>query len=143
MDEKNAIERLRGFGISITQPRIAIMKYLMTNHIHPNVEDIYHALKGELPKLSLTTVYNTVKIFADYGAVTFLTIDEKNICIEENTTPHGHLLCQRCGKTIDMPLFGLNPDTTTLCGHQISEIHQYYKGVCSNCLAKEKQTKEQ
>ncbi len=140
MDEKSVIERLRGFGISVTQPRIAIMEYLMKNHIHPNVEDIYNALKEQLPHLSLTTVYNTVKVFADNGAITFLTIDEKNICIEENTKPHGHLLCLRCGRTIDIPLQGIDPHTTTLCGHQIDEIHQYYKGICSDCLAAEQET---
>ncbi len=138
MDEKEAIERLRSFGISITQPRIAIMRYLMTNHIHPTVENVYNALKDDLPKLSLNTVYNTIKIFSDFGAITFLTINDKNINIEANTTPHGHLLCLRCGKTIDLPLFGIKPNTKTLCGHQINEIHQYYKGVCSDCLAKEK-----
>ena len=73
MEDKEVIDRLRNLGISITQPRIAIMKYLMTHHTHPNIEEIYHALKDKMPKLSLTTVYNTVNIFATYGAVTFLT----------------------------------------------------------------------
>ena len=141
MYEQMAIERLKGFGISVTKPRIAIMSYLMQNHIHPNVDDIYSALKDSMPSLSRTTVYNTLKQFAENKAVTFLTIDERNVCIEENMAPHGHFLCTSCGKVYDIPLPSENMASDKLDGCRVDEVHLYYKGVCRSCIDKTK-TKE-
>lgn len=43
--------------------RIAIVEYLMENRIHPTADDIYHALCIQVPTLSKTTVYNTMRLF--------------------------------------------------------------------------------
>ncbi|MDO5446225.1 MAG: Fur family transcriptional regulator [Prevotellaceae bacterium] len=131
--EKIAEQRLLEKGMSITRPRVAILSYLMQHHVHPNVETIYSELKEIIPNLSKTTVYNTVKALRDNGLVQTLTIDEKQVCIDEDTSFHGHLLCERCGRIIDVPAQGLTPKRT-IDGHLIHEFHQYYKGVCKECL---------
>lgn len=132
-----AADRLRHFGVSVTRPRVAIMEYLMEHHVHPTVEQVYSALAPEYPSLSRTTVYNTMKMLAEHGAVTLLTIDDRNLNIDENTTPHAHLYCTRCHRIHDLPLQGVSPLQAsyafTLDGHLIQQVHQYYKGVCREC----------
>ena len=132
-----ATDKLRHCGVSITHPRIYIMEYLMTHHCHPSVDDIYSALSPDHPCLSRTTIYNTMKMLANHGAVTLLTIDDHNINIDENTCPHAHLHCTHCGRIVDIPLQGISTlqasHAFTIDGHLVQKVHQYYKGVCLQC----------
>ena len=83
--------------------RMAIMDYMMTHFTHPSVDEIYNALSPKFPTLSRTTVYNTLKLFVEHGAVRMLTIDEHNACFDGDMSLHAHFLCKKCGKIYDMP----------------------------------------
>lgn len=117
--------------------RIAIMNYLMDNRTHPNVDEIYSCLSPSIPTLSRTTVYNTLKLFAENGVVSALTIDEKNICFDADTSMHSHFLCKKCNRIYDVECHVPTEALNTLIseGHNVSETHYYYKGICKNCLA--------
>ena len=115
--------------------RMAIMDYMLTHFTHPSVDDIYNALSPKFPTLSRTTVYNTLKLFVEHGAVKMLTIDERNACFDSDTTLHAHFLCKKCGKIYDMPLHGESRllEGALVDGCEITEIHQYFKGICKDC----------
>ena len=116
--------------------RIAIMQYLMEHPIHPSADDIYTALSPSMPTLSKTTVYNTLKLFSEQGAAQMLTIDEKNTNFDADTSIHSHFLCKRCGHIYDLqcPEAVKKVESLEMDGHQVSEVHYYYKGICKNCL---------
>ena len=132
-------DRLLEHNIKPSMQRIAIMEYLMDNPIHPSADDIYTALSPSMPTLSKTTVYNTLKLFVEHGAALMLTIDEKNACFDSETSLHAHFLCKKCGKIYDLPFSGETKqvERIDMNGFFIEEIHQYYKGVCPACAAKE------
>lgn len=134
----NAYNLLLNHGIKPSVQRMAIMNYLMEYRIHPTVDDIYSALSFSMPTLSRTTVYNTLRLFAEGGAVQVLTIDEKNTCYDIDISEHAHFLCKKCGKIYDLPLTGERIEVTGLGqdGHTITEKHYYYKGICKYCLNK-------
>jgi Fur family ferric uptake transcriptional regulator/Fur family peroxide stress response transcriptional regulator len=130
-------EQLLMHGIKPSLQRMAIMDYLLEHHTHPTAEEIYMALFSSIPTLSKTTVYNTLRLFAEQGVVNMLTIDEKNVCFDANVSPHAHFLCKKCGKIHDVEIKEATgkPDFTgTAAGHEVTEIHYYYKGICVNCL---------
>lgn len=139
MDIAPIKEALANCGISPSRPRVAILMYLRTHYKHPTADEIFHDLKGSVPTLSLTTVYNTLKLFSEKGLCLSLTINDKQVCYDGQTHPHGHLLCGKCGKIHDIvqDKVSLHPAGDFICGHRITEVHYYYKGVCSECLAKE------
>ena len=132
-------ERLLDHNIKPSVQRIAIMQYLMEYPVHPSADDIYTALSPSMPTLSKTTVYNTLKLFVEHGAALMLTIDEKNACFDSETSLHAHFLCKKCGKIYDLPFSGETKqvERIDMNGFFIEEIHQYYKGVCPACAAKE------
>ena len=134
---ESAETRLAEKGLSITQPRVAILTYLMNHHTHPIVDSIYKNLREAYPNLSRTTVYNTIKALKECGLIQMFNIDDKHICVDEDTTPHAHLLCEKCGRVYDLPLQGL-AQRRMIDGCQINEVHQYYKGICKDCLTKNK-----
>ena len=134
---EKAKQRIKDIGVSVTQTRVRILAYLMEHHTHPDLDEIYQALVVSMPTLSRTSVYNTVHLLNRYGLVKILTIDGRQVCVDEDTSAHAHLLCTRCGKVIDMPLQGIDGERQMIVeGNLIEEVHQYYKGICKNCLTK-------
>ncbi len=133
----DTIERLQEHHIRPSVQRISIMDYLMRHRTHPTVDEIYTALAPSIPTLSKTTVYNTLKLLSEHGAIQTLTIDEKNTCYDAETSPHAHFLCKRCGKIYDIMHHEEATQTdssTDIEGHKIQETHYYYKGICKHCL---------
>lgn len=132
----DVIERLQSHQIKPSVQRIAIMDYLMEHRTHPTVDEIYVALSPSIPTLSKTTVYNTLKLLSDHGAIQALTIDGRNACYDAVTAPHAHFLCKSCGRIYDLTptTSDTHPGEMERDGHQIQEIHHYYKGICKQCI---------
>lgn len=138
MTTSATLEYLSEHGIKPSQQRIAVMEYLMKHRTHPTVEDIYHALHGKMPTLSKTTVYNTLKVLTEQGAIQQLTIDEHCSCYDAETAPHAHFRCNQCGKVYDLELKETNlaqlvrlPESL-----QIDMAALYFRGCCPKCQAK-------
>ncbi len=131
----NAVERLQSHHIKPSVQRMAIMKYLMEHRTHPTVDEIYTSLAPEMPTLSKTTVYNTLKLLGEQGAIQVLTIDERNTCYDANTTPHAHFLCKKCNRIYDLMQDACvkNVEIMNEDGHEVQEVHYYYKGICKHC----------
>ena len=126
---------LSGYGIRPSVQRIAIMRYLQNNRTHPTVEEVYEALRTQIPTLSKTTVYNTLKLFIENGAALYVGIDEKNARFDGFTEPHAHFRCKRCGRIIDLPINVQNFLPKDFKG-DIEETYFYIKGICENCYKK-------
>lgn len=141
MKGNEAYERLARHGIKPSVQRLEIMNYLITHRTHPTVEDVYTGLCRKIPTLSRTTVYNTLRMFAEHNAAQMLTIDERRVCYDDETSPHVHFFCRKCGKVIDLKGVTV-PTITNECmaeGCVIDETHLYYKGLCSECCKKIKE----
>lgn len=125
---------LMNAGIRPSVQRLAIFEYVRRSHEHPTAEVVYEALRDELGSLSLTTVYNTLKLFVDAGLVTMLTIDDTFRCFDGDTTSHAHFRCDKCGKIVDIRM---KKDFLSFVdgadGLQIKEAQLYLKGYCSAC----------
>lgn len=143
MKESEAYKRLIDCGIRPSVQRLAIMDYLIEHPIHPTIDDVHQALCKQVPTLSRTTVYNTLRMLSEKKAAQMITIDDHRVCYDGNTNSHVHFFCKRCGKVIDLmsePAPHLTHDIQVE-GNIVQEEQLYYKGICSEC-AKE-MTKEQ
>ena len=126
---------LLSFNVKPSVQRLAIMDYLLTHRTHPSIEEIYLALCDDIPTLSKTTVYNTLKLFVEHGAVQMLTIDEKNVCYDGDISLHAHFLCKKCNKIFDLPAPAADEQVGRMKneGFQMEEMHYYYRGICPHC----------
>lgn len=114
--------------------RMAIMEYLVKNRIHPTVDTVYSHLSPSMPTLSRTTVYNTLKLLVAQGAILAITIDEKNVRYDANTSQHGHFKCRQCGAIYDLAIEPYTPALLESYPHlSIEETHIYCVGVCDHC----------
>jgi len=126
---------LSGYGIRPSVQRIAIMRYIRKNRTHPTADEIFEALKDEIPTLSKTTVYNTLKLFVDNGAALYLGIDEKNARFDGFIEPHAHFRCKKCGQILDLPM-DIDSFLPNNFSGTIEESYFYLKGICEDCKKK-------
>ncbi len=127
------IELLREYGIPPSLQRIKILEYLHNFKTHPTADMIYQALLDEMPTLSKTTVYNTLKTFTEKGILVALSLFENEVRYEYNTDPHIHFKCVNCGKIYDLDkTYDLYKDDE-IDGHKITEHHVNLKGICKSC----------
>ena len=132
--EINVGNRLLELGIKPSLQRIAVLKYLMDHYTHPTADSIFNDLYPSIPTLSKTTVYNTLKLLEEQGAIQTLSIDDKNLRYDADISPHAHFICKQCGSVHDIPL----KDNTVFNNKDsknfiLTECQVYYKGYCMQC----------
>ena len=115
----SAYNKLIALGIRPSIQRVAIMKYLLSHHTHPTVEE----------------VYNTLRMLSEHGAALMITIDDHRVCYDGVTEPHAHFFCKRCEKVYDFEAMEMPRYTGELGkGFRIDDTQLYYKGICPKCL---------
>ncbi len=127
----NTVEVLKAKNIRPSVIRIMIFDYLYANRTHPTVDDIYSSLASDVPTLSKTTVYNTVKLFVEKGLSKSITIEGFQTRYDADTAMHGHFLCKKCGRVYDFNID--NVADNELDGFAIVTKEIYYSGVCREC----------
>lgn len=130
--------RLQSKEIKPTYIRLKILDYLEKNKVHPTAEAIYKALEKEIPTISRTSVYNTLSVFYEKGLATQLFITGLEARFDNNISPHHHFLCEKCSQIIDLDIECSYFKKENVKGHRITELHGYFKGICRDCLKKER-----
>ncbi|CAG9623018.1 peroxide-responsive transcriptional repressor PerR [Sutcliffiella rhizosphaerae] len=133
---KEALETLKQTGVRITPQRHAILEYLIQSMSHPTADDIYKALEGKFPNMSVATVYNNLRVFRGVGLVKELTYGDNSSRFDYVTTDHYHVICDECGKIVDFHYPGLD-EVEALAAHvtgfRISRHRMEIYGVCPEC----------
>ncbi|NPA67920.1 MAG: transcriptional repressor [Chlorobi bacterium] len=130
---QNITLKLTEHNIKPSLQRIKIYEYISKNLIHPAVDTIYEELIKEIPTLSKTTVYNTLKLFEKQNLIRSVNIDETEIRYDARKDTHGHFICTECGKIFD---FNYNYNKIKINGLKEFEITQQnfnIKGICPEC----------
>ena len=63
-------EKCLAKGVKLTEQRKIIAKVMSSSKDHPDVDELYKRVLNIDPKISIATVYRTIKLFADEGIVT-------------------------------------------------------------------------
>jgi len=127
-------DRLLTYGVKPSFQRMAILEYLMIHKTHPTADMIYNDLYPVIPTLSKTTVYNTLRLLTEQGAIQSINIDEKNVRYDGDISNHAHFKCKHCGCLYDLAVEGLDSIEVEGLGKLlVTESHLYYKGYCEKC----------
>ena len=113
--------------------RIRVLKFIVDHKNHPSVDVIYKALVNDIPTLSKTTVYNTLKLLADKGIVSILHLNENELRYDYAIHPHAHLRCIKCHKIFDVEFSEDCFSRRKINGHDILEAQVNLKGICKDC----------
>ena len=121
-------------GIKLSHQRLKVLEYLYQNQCHPTVDQIYIDLQKDIPTLSKTTVYNTLRTLAGVGLVRIITIEDNEVRYDIIIENHGHFKCESCGTIYN---FSINIDlfvSEDLKSFKIEDKNVYFKGICPRCL---------
>ena len=137
---KDALETLKETRVRITPQRHAILEYLISSMSHPTADEIYKALEGKFPNMSVATVYNNLRVFREVGLVKELTYGDASSRFDFVTTQHYHVICDSCGKIVDFHYPGLD-EVEQLASHVTGYNIRYHRleiyGSCPDCAMKE------
>lgn len=126
-------------GLKVTPQRLAILKFIKENRIHPTAEKVHSEVLRDYPAISLTTVYKTLAKFAEMGMIKELDIDPNKMRFDGCTESHDHFHCQICDNVYDVfyndSIIAENIRSRNVEGHHIESVSINMKGVCRNCGA--------
>lgn len=94
--------RIEGKGHRLTPQREAVYEYLKRVHHHPTAEEVYLAVKEQLPRVSLATVYKSLELLVACGLASKFTYGNASARYDRRTDIHSHARCLTCGRLDDL-----------------------------------------
>lgn len=125
-------------GWKLTPQRTAVYDFISNNLTHPRVDEVWKHVKKALPSVTRESVYRILNEFAERGLLH--RMDHINSArYDSQTGPHGHFICERCGKVVDfsLPELPVLPDDETF--GTVRNVELRLNGICINCQIKSKE----
>ena len=100
----NFIEKLRELGLRPTKQRVKICEALFNREktFHFTINDLVKMISEEMnEKISLATVYNTVRAFEKKGYLKQISINSDKSYFDTNTSAHHHFYDEDTHELID------------------------------------------
>ena len=89
-------------GVKLTDQRKIIAKVMSQSKDHPDVDELYKRVSKIDPKISIATVYRTVKLLEEEGIVTKHDFKGKKARYEElSESHHDHLIDVKTGEIVE------------------------------------------
>ena len=95
-------ERCKQKGVKLTDQRKLIAQIMSAAHDHPNVDELYKRVSKIDSKISIATVYRTVKLFEEAGILTKHDFKGGKARYEElPDNHHDHLIDVQSGEIVE------------------------------------------
>ncbi|MFO8126173.1 Fur family transcriptional regulator Irr [Yoonia sp.] len=96
---------LAGAGLRPTRQRMTLASLLVGDgqDRHVTAESLFDAASNADEKVSLATVYNTLRAFCDAGLMREITVDGSKSYFDTNMTDHPHFYWEDTAKLTDAP----------------------------------------
>jgi Fur family transcriptional regulator, peroxide stress response regulator len=131
---------IRDAGLRLTHQRLEIVRVLVADETHPDVETVYQAVRERVPTISLDTVYRTLATLTERGLITRVLFTPGPARYDPNPARHHHFVCTRCGLVRDVEDPDLDAVRATAEVARIGRpdaVTVQFRGVCAACQSKE------
>ena len=99
-----AMKKIESSGIRPTKQRRVLARILFEKgNRHVSADELFYDVKKEDRKISMATVYNTLKQFTSLGLVREVVVDQNKSLYCTNHKSHYHLYIEDEGKIVDIP----------------------------------------
>ena len=141
-DNPEVSNRLREHGLRPTEARRLVLALLGDKNDHLNPEGIMKALRNKGHPMSVATLYQNLNNLVEAGLLIRIKGPDGLMRFDANLDPHHHLVCDTCGKMIDVRI---NRETqlqqspieyqtgNSLSDWHINYINIEFKGICPDC----------
>ena len=110
-----AIKKLEKNGIRATKQRRVLAKLIFDKgKRHISAENLFDEVKKDERKISMATIYNTLKQFTNLGLIREIVVDQNKSLYCNNNQSHYHLYIEDEGKVIDIPTQNIDLDIPSI-----------------------------
>jgi Fur family transcriptional regulator, ferric uptake regulator len=130
-------EALEAKGQRFTEQRAAVFRYLTSTDKHPTADEVFLAVRSEVPAVSLATVYKSLETLVGCDLALKLTYSDGSARYDGRTDPHHHARCLSCSRIFDVPGHLPSAELSELEdqaeGFQVTGYRLELTGYCSEC----------
>lgn len=124
----------------MTRQRAAVVEALAVVDDFRSAQQLHEVLRGQGESIGLATVYRTLGSLAEDGEVDVLRTPEGEAVYRrcERREHHHHLLCRRCGRTVEVEGPGVEEWAAQVgAAHGFADIEHTVEltGTCHDCRA--------
>ena len=99
---ESIIARCEAKGLRMTDQRRIVARVISAAEDHPDVEELYNRASKIDPKISIATVYRTVKLFEEAGILDRLEFGDGRARYEDaERDHHDHLIDMNSGEVVE------------------------------------------
>ncbi len=95
-------EALARAGLRYTRQREAVFHYLRSTESHPTADQVFAAVRQQIPAVSLATVYKALEALVEAHVATKLCDSTGPARFDGRCDQHYHLHCQKTGQVRDL-----------------------------------------
>ena len=133
---------LNSAGMRFTSQRALVLEIIRQGQGHLDADEIYRRARNRQPRLSLSTVYRTLKTLKKLGLIEELHFNEGRHHYEvKPSAEHHHMVCLGCGKVIELnqPISRyIKRNIPEAKSFEIVETEIRMSGYCAECKQKGK-----
>ena len=120
-----------------TKQKEIILDILDQNRIHPTIQEIYSLAKEKYPSIGQATIYRNVnKLVEEEKVLRLPETKDEGYHYDITMTPHNHLICNSCGRIIDLYDNDYNDMLKKIeesNSIKITKSLLILEGICSKC----------
>lgn len=124
----------------MTKQRKLILDVLRSTKSHPTADWIYNQVRGEMPNISLGTVYRNLGVLKEKGEILELNYGSSFSRYDCNPENHYHLTCTKCERVFDLKIpiqKQLVKEVMDIDGHKVLDHRLEFYGICKECKKQE------
>ncbi len=132
-------------GLRLTRQRRAVVDAVAASNACLSPLDVFQAARADCPELGLTTVYRTLELLGEIGALRRIHGPDGCERLVPATTAHGHsVVCGVCGRVTEFTECDMTAVLAAArreTGYRITEHFLQLNGVCAACAARDRPTR--
>jgi Fe2+ or Zn2+ uptake regulation protein len=132
------LSSVRGAAKRVTIAKRTVAEVLVSARGHLTVDEVTIAVQDRRPDVSPSTVYRILEEFEDLQIVVHAHLDQHAAVFHLAGAVHGHLTCDECGATFEIPAAhfdALSKDLMRTFGFMLDRHHVAVTGTCEYCQA--------
>jgi Fur family ferric uptake transcriptional regulator len=129
---ESVLEQLRGLGSRVTPARRVVIEMLVDADGHLGAEELAALVKRRHPDVHLSTVYRTLDTLEELGIVQHTHLGHGPAVYHVGVT-HQHLVCEECGKVVDVPVELLDDLRASLRRRYGFQLHIGHFALLGRC----------
>jgi Fur family transcriptional regulator, ferric uptake regulator len=136
-DAEQVSAELSSRGLRMTRQRRAVVDAIAAAPSSLSALQVYDAARGGCPELGLTTVYRTLEVLADIGALRRVHGPDHCESFVPASAAHGHtVVCSGCGRVTEFTacdMQGVAEAASRETGYRITGHFLQLTGLCAGC----------